>query len=100
MALTRLAAVMTLVGVLLNRLNISVIAYKWYLPVRYFPSWMEVEVTLAVIFAEIWVFRWVVSRMPVLERSPEWAIAQEAQDRAVQHGGMTGEAVSWKPQTT
>jgi Ni/Fe-hydrogenase subunit HybB-like protein len=99
MTLTRVAAVMTLIGVVLNRLNISVIAFKWYAPVRYFPSWMEVEVTLAVIFAEIWVFRWVISRMPVLESSPEWAVAQEAQDRVAQHAGrIPGKAVSWKPQ--
>lgn len=63
----RAAAVATLIGVVLNRLNVSVIAYKWYAPVRYYPTWMEVEVTLAVICAEIWVFRWVVNRMPVLD---------------------------------
>ena len=33
------------------------------------PTWMEVVVTLAVIFAEIWVFRWIVRRMPVLGRA-------------------------------
>ena len=34
---------------------------------------MEIVVTLAVIFAEIWVFRWIVNRMPVLSDSPAWA---------------------------
>jgi len=63
----RLAAVLALVGILLNRLNVSIIAFKWYLPVRYVPTWMEVVVTLGVISAELWVFRWVVSRMPVLD---------------------------------
>ncbi len=63
----RTAAVLTLVGIVLNRLNISVIAFKWYLPVRYVPSWQEIVVTLAVLSAEIWVFRWVVNRMPVLD---------------------------------
>jgi hypothetical protein len=32
---------------------------------------MEIEVTLAVISAEIWVFRWVVNRMPVLGSTVE-----------------------------
>jgi Ni/Fe-hydrogenase subunit HybB-like protein len=50
----RIAAVLTLMGVILNRLNISVIAFNWTAPVRYYPSW------------EIWVFRWIVLRMPVL----------------------------------
>ena len=70
LTMVRTAAVLTLVGIVLNRLNISVIAFKWYEPVRYFPSWMEVEVTLAVICAEIWVFRWIVNRMPVLREDP------------------------------
>ena len=56
-----------------RRLNIAVIAFKWDAPVRYFPTWMEIEVTLAVIFAEILVFRWIVNRMPVLSEPPSWA---------------------------
>lgn len=71
--LVRLAAVLTLVGIAVNRLNLSIIAYNWYLPNRYYPSWMEIEITLAVICAEIWVFRWIVNRMPVLSEPPEWA---------------------------
>ena len=62
----RVAAVLTMLGIVLNRLNVSIIAFKWYAPVHYVPSWMEIEVTLAVIAAELWVFRWVVNRMPVL----------------------------------
>lgn len=69
------AAAMTLVGVLLNRLNVAIIAFKPLAAVHYVPSWMEVEITLAIIAAEIWVFRWVVNRMPVLVfeevRAPE-----------------------------
>jgi Ni/Fe-hydrogenase subunit HybB-like protein len=65
--LIKVAAVLTLVGIVLNRLNVSVIAFKWYAAVRYVPTWMEVVVTLAVISAELWVFRWVVNRMPVLD---------------------------------
>ena len=63
----RAAAVMAMVGILLNRLNVSIIAFKWYAPVRYVPTWMEVVVTLAVLSAELWVYRWVVERMPVLD---------------------------------
>ncbi len=63
----RLAAVLAMVGVLLNRLNVSIIAFKWYAPVRYVPTWMEIVVTLGVLSAELWVYRWVVNRMPVLD---------------------------------
>ncbi len=78
----RTAAVLTLVGIVLNRLNISVIAFKWYLPVRYVPSWQEIVVTLAVLSAEIWVFRWVVNRMPVLDSAHVRADDGERIERA------------------
>jgi Ni/Fe-hydrogenase subunit HybB-like protein len=68
-----MASVLTAVGIILNRLNICIFAYKWDAPVRYFPSWIEIEITLAVIFLEIWAFRWVVNRMPVMRKPPEWA---------------------------
>jgi Ni/Fe-hydrogenase subunit HybB-like protein len=67
----RFAAVGALVGIVLNRLNVSVIAFRWYATERYYPSWMEIVVTLAVISAEIWVFRWIVNRMPVLDSALE-----------------------------
>jgi Ni/Fe-hydrogenase subunit HybB-like protein len=69
----RLAAIITILGVILNRLNVTVIGFRWDMAVRYVPSWMEIVVTLAVLFAEIWIFRWVINRMPVLRDSPAWA---------------------------
>lgn len=72
----RLASILTLIGIILNRLNISVIAFKWDAPAHYVPTWMEIEVTMAIIFAEIWVFRWIVNRMPVLNEPPVWARRQ------------------------
>ena len=69
----RLAAILTMLGIILNRLNVSVIGFKWDAATHYYPSWMEIVVTLAVIFTEIWIFRWVINRMPVLRESPEWA---------------------------
>jgi len=61
----KVASVMALLGVVLNRLNVSIISFNWYSDVHYYPSWQEIIVTLTVIFTEIWVFRWVVTRMPV-----------------------------------
>jgi Ni/Fe-hydrogenase subunit HybB-like protein len=62
----RIGAALAIAGVILNRLNVSVIGFKWYESARYVPSWMELVVLVAVICAEIWVFRWVVRRLPVL----------------------------------
>lgn len=67
----KIAAFGTVLGVALNRLNVSIIAYKWNAPFHYVPSWMEIWVTLAVISAEIWALRWIVRRMPVYEEHEE-----------------------------
>jgi len=69
----KLAAIITILGVVVNRINICLIAYKWYAPIRYYPTWMEVVVTLTVVFTELWVYRWIVNRMPVVSDPPEWA---------------------------
>jgi len=71
--LIRIAAILTMLGVILNRLNVTVIGFRWDMAIRYVPSWMEFVVTLAVIFTEIWIFRWVIRRMPVLRDPPAWA---------------------------
>jgi len=61
----KIAAIMALLGVILNRLNVSIICFRWYEAVRYYPSWQEITVTLMVICAEVWIFRWAANRMPV-----------------------------------
>jgi Ni/Fe-hydrogenase subunit HybB-like protein len=70
--LIRIASILTMAGIILNRLNLTVIGFRWDAAVRYVPSWMEVVVTLMVIFTEIWIFRWVINRMPVLREPPSW----------------------------
>ena len=79
----RMAAIVSMLGIIINRLNYSVIAYKWYVPLsqRYIPSWMEIVITLAILFTEVWVFRWIVNRMPVLRESPEWAVEERPSRR-------------------
>jgi len=71
--LTQIAAIMAIVGIILNRLNISIIAYRWDAAVRYVPSWMEIVISISIILIQIWVFRWIIHRMPVLTESPSWA---------------------------
>lgn len=72
LTMIKVAAIITMLGVILNRLNVTVIGFRWDMAIRYVPSWMELVVTLAVIFTEIWIFRWVINRMPVLRDSPSW----------------------------
>lgn len=69
----KIASIATMVGIIINRLNVTVIGFRWDAATQYYPTWMEIVVTLTVIFTEIWIFRWVINRMPVLREGPEWA---------------------------
>ena len=69
--LIRIASVLALLGIIINRLNVSVIASKWYAPHHYYPSWQEIWITLTVIFTEILIFRWIVNRMPIFSDAEE-----------------------------
>lgn len=91
----RAAAILSMLGIIINRLNFSVIAYKWYVPLseRYIPSWMEIVITLAILLTEVWVFRWIVNRMPVLQKSPEWALEEETEKKGLT---MRKEVSPWK----
>jgi Ni/Fe-hydrogenase subunit HybB-like protein len=62
----RIAAILGVLGIVVNRLNVSLVAYNYNQPVRYWPSWMEVSVSLALVLIGILAFRWIVNRMPVL----------------------------------
>ena len=71
--LVKISSLVTMLGIILNRLNVTVIAFRWDAPTHYVPSWQEIVVTLTVLCVEIWIFRWVVRRLPVLRESPSWA---------------------------
>jgi Ni/Fe-hydrogenase subunit HybB-like protein len=72
LAVVRVAAVVAVIGVVLNRVNISVIAFNWNVPDRYVPSWMEIMTTITVITLGVLTFRWIVNRMPVLHEHPDY----------------------------
>ena len=70
--LVRFTAVLTVLGIVLNRLNVSIITFQWNLPDRYFPHWMEFVVTIMVVTTGLITFRWIVNRMPVLYDHPDY----------------------------
>ncbi len=63
LGIVQTAAWLSLLGVLINRLNVSLIAFNWESVNRYYPTWMEIVVSLTVVLVEVWVFRWFVTRM-------------------------------------
>jgi Ni/Fe-hydrogenase subunit HybB-like protein len=66
----RIGGAMGVLSIALNRLNMSVIAFNWNEPVRYFPSWQEVIVSITLVTIGIVLFRFIVNRMPILKEDP------------------------------
>jgi len=91
----RMGAILSMVGIIVNRLNYTVIAYKWYVPLsqRYIPSWGEITITLAIILTEVWVFRWIANRMPVFRESPAWVTEEQTVKKSVT---IRKEVPKWK----
>jgi Ni/Fe-hydrogenase subunit HybB-like protein len=71
--LVRVAAYIAVLGIILNRLNVSVIAMNWNRPDRYVPSWMEIAVSITLVTMLVLAFRWIVNRMPILFEDPAFA---------------------------
>ena len=72
--LIRWTALWTVLGIVINRLNVSIIAFNWQLPPadRYFPSWMEIGITVFLVTLGVVVYRFCATRMPVLHEHPEY----------------------------
>ena len=70
----RIAAVITVIGIMLNRFNITFVAFNWNKPTAetYIPSWMEIWVTVAFITFAVVVFKWIANRMPIMYEHPDW----------------------------
>ena len=73
-ALVRFTAVLSVIGLLLNRFNVCLIALNWQLPAaeRYVPSFIEVWISLTIVVAGIVAFRWIANRMPILYEHPQY----------------------------
>jgi Ni/Fe-hydrogenase subunit HybB-like protein len=66
----RWGAGLAVLGVVMNRLDISLVAMNWNLPNHYVPSWMEVVTSITLVMLGLICFRWIVNRMPVLREDP------------------------------
>lgn len=70
--LIRFTAFFTIIGLAINRFNISLIALNWQLPHRVFFYWKEFIIVIAIITIEILVYRWIVNRLPVYREHPRY----------------------------
>ena len=69
--LVQLAALFTIIGIIINRFNVSLIALNWQLPHREFFDWREFLIVIGVVAIQILFYRWIVNRMPILREDPE-----------------------------
>jgi Ni/Fe-hydrogenase subunit HybB-like protein len=70
--LIRFTAFFTILGVIINRFTVSMIALNWKLPHREFLYWKELILVVTIITVEILVYRWIVNRMPVHREHPDY----------------------------
>jgi Ni/Fe-hydrogenase subunit HybB-like protein len=68
----RLTALVTVLGVIANRFTVSMFAFNWKLPHREFFYAKEVVIVMAIVAIELVVYRWIVNRMPVHRRHPDY----------------------------
>ncbi len=69
----RVAAVIAVVGIVVNRLNLSIVAWDYGNPKHYWPSWIEIMVSVFLVTLGVIAFRWIVNRMPVLHEPADLA---------------------------
>ena len=74
LGLIKFTAILSVIGIVLNRLNVCMIAFNWQKPFaeRYIPSWMEVMLSIFMVTCLILVFRFIVTRMPVFYEHPDF----------------------------
>ena len=72
--LIRVAAVLTVLGIVLNRINVSMIAFNHQLPVheRHIPGWKEIWIAIAVVTMCLVCFRWIANRWPIFWQHPDF----------------------------
>ena len=72
--LIRRTSLLAVLGIVLNRFNVSMVAFNYHLPSseRYFPHWMEIVISLFIVTIGVLVFRFMVTRMPILYEHPDY----------------------------
>ena len=69
----RRTAAWTVLGIVVNRFNVGLVAFNYHLPSseRYFPHWMEIGISVFVVTIGILVYRFIVTHMPILYAHPD-----------------------------
>jgi hypothetical protein len=70
----RWTAAWTVLGIVLNRFNVGLIAFNWHLPAseRYFPHWMEIGISVFIVTLGVIAYKFIVTHMPILYAHPDY----------------------------
>ncbi|MBI9110858.1 sulfate respiration complex protein HmcC [Maridesulfovibrio ferrireducens] len=74
MSIIKKAAIITVLGIVLNRFNVSLVAFNYHLPSseRYFPTLMEIGISIFVVTLGVVIFRFITTRMPIFFEHPDY----------------------------
>jgi Ni/Fe-hydrogenase subunit HybB-like protein len=73
--IVRFGAFYAVLGILVNRMNVSIVAFNWNLPEHLHhivPPWHEVAIVASIATIHVLVFRWIVNRMPVIREDTSY----------------------------
>ncbi|MDR1604055.1 MAG: polysulfide reductase NrfD [Gracilibacteraceae bacterium] len=72
--LIKKASALAILGVIVNRFDVSLVAFNYNLPAadKYVPSWMEVAISLFIVALLVTAYRLICTVMPVLREHPEY----------------------------
>lgn len=74
LTIIRRTAAWTVLGIVVNRFNVGLIAFNYHLPSseRYFPHWMEIGISVFVVTIGILAYKFIVTHMPILYAHPDY----------------------------
>jgi Ni/Fe-hydrogenase subunit HybB-like protein len=73
LTLIRWTAVWSVIGIIVNRFNICLVAFNYHLPSsdRYFPHWMEIAISIFLVTLGLIAFKFIATRMPIFYKHPD-----------------------------
>jgi len=71
------AVIFVVIGFVINRLNVSITAFEAYTADNYFPSWMEIVITMAIVAVGFAAFRYIAKNFPIFEHESHEEPAQQ-----------------------
>jgi Ni/Fe-hydrogenase subunit HybB-like protein len=74
LTIVRRTAAWTVLGIVVNRFNVGLVAFNYHLPSseRYFPHWMEIGISVFVVTIGILAYKFIVTHMPILYAHPDY----------------------------